>query len=119
MAMASERYASSPLTDAIVGYIGHYQRHDGTWWSGGVSRAPLEEGTMSRTAMAIRAMQVFGTPAMKADLDLRIARARTYLANAKRLPTTRRRCRFWDSSGRAGCGHGEFAGQGLDGRAAP
>ena len=38
---------------------------------------------MARTAMAIRVMQVFGTPAMKADLDPRIARARTYLANNK------------------------------------
>ena len=36
---------------------------------------------MARTAMAIRGMQVFGTPAMKAELDSRIARASTYLAN--------------------------------------
>jgi hypothetical protein len=59
------------------------QRHDGSWWLTGASRAPLEEGTMARTAMAVRAMQVFGTPAMKADLDLRVARARSYLANTK------------------------------------
>ena len=38
---------------------------------------------MARTAMSLRVMQVFGTPAMKAELDLRIARARTYLASAK------------------------------------
>ncbi|MCX6630532.1 MAG: ankyrin repeat domain-containing protein [Candidatus Solibacter sp.] len=83
MGLASERYPASPLTDAIVAYIAESQRHDGSWWSGGVSRAPLEEGAMARTAMAIRAMQVFGSPAMKMDLDLRISRARTYLANAK------------------------------------
>src|ERR1039458_6689352 len=68
------------LHDALP--ISHYQRHDGTWWLGGVSRAPLEEGTMARTAMALRVMQVFGTPAMKAELDPRMARARAYLANA-------------------------------------
>ena len=38
---------------------------------------------MARTAMAMRVMQVFGTPAMKAELDPRMARARAYLANAK------------------------------------
>jgi ankyrin repeat protein len=83
MALAGERYPASPLTDGIVAYIAHYQRHDGTWWFGGVSRTPLEEGTMARTAMALRVMQVFGTPAMKAELDPRMARARAYLANAQ------------------------------------
>jgi hypothetical protein len=83
MALASERYPASPLTDAIVAYIAHNQRRDGSWWLGGVSRAPLEEGPIARTAMAIRVMQVFGTPAMKTDLDRKIALARTYLANTK------------------------------------
>jgi ankyrin repeat protein len=83
MALASERYPASLLTDGIVAYIAHYQRHDGTWWFGGVARAPLEEGAMSRTAMSIRVLQVFGSPAMKADLEPRIARAVTYLANNK------------------------------------
>src|SRR5207302_2671022 len=83
MALASERYPGSLLTDTNVAYIAHSQRRDGSWWLAGVSRAPLEEGTMARTAMAIRAMQLFSTPAMKQELDSRIARARTYLATAK------------------------------------
>lgn len=82
-ALASEGYPASPLTDGIVAYIAHHQRRDGNWWFGGVSRAPSEEGAIARTAMALRVMQVFGTPAMKADFDVRIARARTYLANSK------------------------------------
>jgi hypothetical protein len=81
MGLAGEHYPSSPLTDGIVAYVAHYQRHDGSWWFGGVSRAPLEEGPIARTAMAVRVAKVFGTPAMKADLDPRIARARAYLAN--------------------------------------
>ena len=83
MALAGEHYPASPVTDGIVAYIAYHQRHDGSWWFGGVSRAPLEEGPIARTAMSLRVMQVFGTPGMKADFDLRIARARTYLANAK------------------------------------
>ena len=83
MALASERYPSSLLTDTLVSDIAANQRHDGSWWFGGVSRAPFEEGAMARTAMAVRGLQVFGTPAMKEDLDSRLARARIYLATTK------------------------------------
>ncbi len=82
MALASEHYPASPVTDGIVAYIAYHQRHDGGWWFGGVSRAPIEEGQIARTAMSLRVMQVFGTPAMKAELEPRIARAHTFLANA-------------------------------------
>ena len=44
MALASERYPSSLLTDTLVAYLAHNQRHDGSWWFGGISRAPFEEG---------------------------------------------------------------------------
>jgi len=37
---------------------------------------------MQRTALAIRALQLYGTPAMKADFDKRIARARDCLLKA-------------------------------------
>jgi len=82
-ALAGERYPGSPLTDAIVQYIAYHQRGDGSWWFGGVSRAPLEEGPMARTAMALRLMQVYGTPALQSELEPRIARARNFLASAK------------------------------------
>jgi ankyrin repeat protein len=83
LALASERYPSNALTDGTVAYIAHHQRHNGSWWFGGVSRAPLEEGPIARTAMSLRVMQVYATPAMKGDLDARIARAGAWLANAE------------------------------------
>ena len=83
MALASERVPSSLLTDTLVADIAAGQRHDGSWWFGGISRAPFEEGAMARTAMAVRDLLVFGTPAMKEEVDSRIARARTYMATAK------------------------------------
>ena len=73
----------APWTDVLVAYVANYQRRDGSWWFGGVSRAPFEEGHMARTALAVRVMQVYGTPAMKAELDRRIARARDYLLKAR------------------------------------
>jgi ankyrin repeat protein len=83
MALAAEHYAPTLLTDTVVAYIANFQRRDGSWWNGGVARAPVEEGRILRTAMAIRAMSAFGTPAMKADFDRRIALARSYLSGVK------------------------------------
>jgi hypothetical protein len=83
MALAAEHYAPTPLTDINVAYVANFQHRDGSWWVGGIARAPVEEGRVIRTAMAIRVMQAFGTPAMKADLDRRIALARTHLAGFK------------------------------------
>jgi ankyrin repeat protein len=83
MALAGEHYAPTPLTDVMVAYIANFQRHDGSWWFGGIARAPLEESAIARTAMAIRVMQVFGTPAMKSDFERRTALARDFLTGAK------------------------------------
>ena len=82
-ALAGEHYAPTPLTDVMVTYVANFQRHDGSWWLGGIARPPLEEGPIARTALALRAMQVFGTPAMKSDFDRRIALARGFLSTAK------------------------------------
>jgi ankyrin repeat protein len=83
MAMAAEHYPASRLTDTLLSYVAGWQHRDGSWWFGGVSRAPSEEGHFARTAQCIRVMQVYGTPAMKQDLGRRIARARDYLLKAE------------------------------------
>jgi len=85
--LADERYPSSPLTDVLVTYIANFQRHDGSWWFGGVSRAPMEEGSIARTALTLRALQVYGTPALKAEFAARIVRARDYLLKARARTT--------------------------------
>ena len=83
LAMHGERYPVSPLTEVLVTYIANYQRPDGNWWIGGVARAPFEEGHMQRTALGLRALQLYATPALKAEFDKRIARARDYLTKAR------------------------------------
>jgi ankyrin repeat protein len=87
LSLAAERYKSSPLTDILVAYIANFQRHDGSWWAGGVARAPMQEGAIARTAMAIRGLQAFSTPAMKSELDRRVALATTYLSRTKAVTT--------------------------------
>jgi ankyrin repeat protein len=82
-AMHGEHYSSSPLTDVLVTYVANFQRRDGSWWLGGVARPPFEEGYMQRTAMGLRSLQLYGTPALKAEFDKRIARSRDYLLKAR------------------------------------
>jgi hypothetical protein len=83
LALSTEKYPPNRLTDTLVSYIAALQRRDGSWWFGGVSRAPMEEGRIARAALGLRVMQLYSTPGMKADLDVRIARARDFLLKAQ------------------------------------
>jgi ankyrin repeat protein len=85
MAMGAEKVPSSRLTDTILDYVMNWQRGDGSWFFGGVSRAPSEEGHIARTAQGIRVMQLYGTPGMKEETTRRIARARDYLLKAEAI----------------------------------
>lgn len=78
--------ASTPptnITDTLVTYVAAMQHRDGTWQMKGISRAPVEESVIARTAMAMHVLQAYGPPGRKADFDRRIARARDYLLRAK------------------------------------
>ena len=83
MALAAERYQPTPLTDIALSLCRQLPAPRWLLVDSGVARAPLDEGAMARTAMALRTLQLFGTPAMKTDFDRRIALARTHLAAAK------------------------------------
>lgn len=87
LALGAQRYPSSSLTDIAVAYISSFQRRDGSWWTGGVARTPMEDGAMARTALAVRAIQSFSTLALKIDVDRRIALAAGYLQHAKPVTT--------------------------------
>lgn len=82
-AMAAAHYPASTVSDTLAGYVADAQRRDGTWQLGGTSRAPIEEGTLGRTAMALHTFQLYGPPARKAEFERRIARARDWLLAAQ------------------------------------
>ena len=65
-------WPTSPLTSATTAAA--VRRH---------RALPSKRARWQRTAMAVRSLQVFGSPAMKEELDSRIARARAYMATAK------------------------------------
>lgn len=79
MAMNVEHYPASRLTDGMLTHVASWQHRDGSWFFGGVARAPSEEGRFARAAQGLRVMQLYGTPGLKEYLDPRIARARDFL----------------------------------------
>jgi ankyrin repeat protein len=66
-------------TDALVSYLVAKQRQAGNW-HGFSTRAPIQDGDISRTAMAIRILAVYGTPARKSEIALRMTKAAKWLA---------------------------------------
>ena len=57
----------SVSTDALVSYLIAKQRQAGNW-HGISTRPPIQDGDISRTAMAIRILAVYGTPARKSEI---------------------------------------------------
>jgi ankyrin repeat protein len=66
-------------TEALVYYLVAKQREAGNWHGIG-TRSPIQDGDISRTAMAIRALAVYGAPARKVEIAGRMSRATTWLA---------------------------------------
>src|SRR5215472_3029551 len=87
--MAEGGYPQDSVTDSAVVDLMSLQRTDGSWNRGlGISRSPIQEGNAARTAQAIRALRAYGPPARKAEIEDRVARARTWLlqANSRTAP---------------------------------
>jgi ankyrin repeat protein len=87
MAMATQHAAPSFATDALVRYLSAKQRPEGNWHGIGATRAPMQDGDFSRTAMSIRALSVYGTPALKTQNSERIERAAAWLGKQTPLST--------------------------------
>ena len=80
MMMAAQNAPPSLATDALVHFLAAKQREDGNWYGIGATRAPMQDGNVSRAAMSIRALAVYGAPARKIELTKRIERAAMWLA---------------------------------------
>jgi ankyrin repeat protein len=80
MQFAAENAPGDRATDAMVHNIAALQRQGGNWHVGWVARAPMSDGDISRTALAIRILQVYAPPSRKAEMKQRIQRAAAWLA---------------------------------------
>jgi len=76
-------YAPDALSDAIARCLAIHQGADGSWFSGLDTRPPLSaESTIPDTAMSARVLRLYAPPAMAREVEMKIARARTYLLAA-------------------------------------
>ncbi|MGH9202569.1 MAG: ankyrin repeat domain-containing protein, partial [Vicinamibacterales bacterium] len=87
MMTAAQGTSSSFATDALVHYLAAKQRQVGNWRGVGATRAPMQDGDFSRTAMSIRTLATYGTPGRRAEFAQRIERAATWLRGQTPLTT--------------------------------
>ena len=85
--MSGANYSADRITDAIVFDLATSQRTTGEWTLSWIARPPMQDGDISRTALAIRALKAYGMPARKAEFDDRVARAKGWLMNIEAVTT--------------------------------
>jgi len=86
-ALARSGYEPNRQTDFAVSELAAEQWEDGGWHGIGGARTPLQDGTFSMTAMAIRALKTYGTPSRAGEMNDRMERAREWLLHAKPVVT--------------------------------
>jgi ankyrin repeat protein len=85
--MAAQKAPATRATDVLVRYLAAKQRPGGNWRGVGATRAPMQDGDFSRTAMSLRTLAHFATPARRAEYRDRVARAAGWLAVQTPLTT--------------------------------
>ena len=77
-------YAPDAITDSAIVDMAEAQAADGSWVDGEEQpRPPITEGAIAGTARAIRALQAYTIPARRREFESRIARAQSWLLQAK------------------------------------
>jgi ankyrin repeat protein len=84
-AFAAAGHPADRATDALLFNVSAQQQRDGRWHSGGVPRPPIEDGDFSRTALAVRALAVYGLPGRQAEMNERLQRAVAWLRSSTPL----------------------------------
>lgn len=87
VALAAAGAPASWNSDVIVHYLLAKQRAAGNWHGIGASRAPIQDGDFSRTAMSLRTLAAYAIPARKTEIDEHIKRGAGWLAVQTPLTT--------------------------------
>jgi ankyrin repeat protein len=83
--LAASGYAPDRMTDGIVADIASQQQRDGSWTFRLGARPPIEDGDFFRTALALRALKVYGTAGRRTEIAERIERAKSWLLTSQPL----------------------------------
>jgi ankyrin repeat protein len=87
LALSTRGAKATRATDALAHFLAAKQRPDGSWRGVGATRAPMQDGDFSRTALSVRALTAYTTPARAAEYRERVARAASWLASQAPLST--------------------------------
>jgi ankyrin repeat protein len=78
LGLAAEGHPPDETTDAMIVELAGRQHADGSWTAFG-HRPPIEYSRIVATALALKALQTYGPPPLKSQLDGRIRRAGQWL----------------------------------------
>jgi ankyrin repeat protein len=95
-ALAAVDVPANAAIDALVSEIAATQAADGSWHlTGGINeRPPAEEGAITRTALCVRSLMVYGPPGRGAEMKARVERARQWLLAATPVTSEDRNMRL-------------------------
>ncbi len=82
LGMAADNHPPDPATDALARFLKNHQTPDGQWW-GGAHRPPLESSDIQVTAASMRAIQVYGPKARRAEYKKAVQLAAAWLMKAQ------------------------------------
>jgi len=82
-ALAFQNAPADRMTDAMLRNIASQQSPAGKWSLIGIVRPPTADGSITNTALSIRAIRQYAPPALKAEMDARIARAANWILHAE------------------------------------
>jgi ankyrin repeat protein len=80
LGLSAMGHPADRLTDAMVANVVAFQGADGGWHGGGLARPPAEEGDVFKTALAVRALRLYGSPGRRADIDRRVGLALRWMS---------------------------------------
>ena len=83
MQLAAANVTPTLSTDSLLHYTAALQRKEGDWPLFGAVRPPLEDGSFTQTAKAIRVLRVYAIAGRKAEFDERVERAAKWLEAAE------------------------------------
>ncbi len=84
--MAAENHQPDAATDAMAYYLKSQQWADGRWRIL-THRPPMESSDIQVTATSLRSLKVYGPRALRAEYDLAVKRASTWLSSATPVTT--------------------------------
>ena len=87
LAMEEKGQPANDTTDLYIHYLASRQDASGAWSLNGVTRPPMEESGISRTAGCLRVLKYYALPARKSEFDARVKRAVRWL-NASQPATS-------------------------------